>query len=207
MRLVESFMLVWLIAGLGLVSHQAHFHWFDWLETKILTPIASFSASSQVPPTQSAALAPVPSATISLETSNSSSEISQSALILPFKREANAIQLRGTINNVAKPVSFVLDTGATYTSISKQTAKALGINLAGAPTVRVTTSNGAVDVPRIRLKQIQIQGLTIRNVEATVMDLGESTSISGLLGLSFINRFRLMLDPVRGQLILDPIAT
>ena len=101
-------------------------------------------------------------------------------------------------------MTFVVDTGATYTAISEDTALALGYDLANSPKINVTTANGRTQFPKIMLKEINLNGYRVQNVEATVMPLPKNAPFSGLLGLSFIRHHKMTIDPVHGTLVLEP---
>jgi aspartyl protease family protein len=82
--------------------------------------------------------------------------------------------------------TFLVDTGASYTVITPQTAQALGVDLNDdLPSVPVTTANGTVHAPLVTLKQISLGGMQVQNVQAVVADLGDAPQLSGLLGMSF----------------------
>jgi clan AA aspartic protease (TIGR02281 family) len=82
--------------------------------------------------------------------------------------------------------TFLIDTGASYTVITPKMAEALGIKIASdSPTVPVTTANGILHAPVVRLKHVSLGGLQVDNVDAVVTELGDSPQLSGLLGMSF----------------------
>ncbi|ANQ85345.1 hypothetical protein dqs_2314 [Azoarcus olearius] len=79
----------------------------------------------------------------------------------------------------------IVDTGATYVSLSTDAAKRAGINYrAGAPGV-TTTANGQVRVWNVRLDTVQVGDLVLHGVDAVVLD---SSLPVVLLGMSFLNR-------------------
>ncbi len=116
----------------------------------------------------------------------------------------NALMVEATLNDTVNG-KFIVDTGATYTSISKEMAAQLGSNLTQIGTVRITTANGRIDVPKVLIKTINLNGLEAHNVEATVIDVRRDSSFGGLLGLSFIRQFKLTIDPTQGQLVFHSI--
>lgn len=91
-----------------------------------------------------------------------------------------------TVINRKFMATFLVDTGASYTVITPQTAEALGIDLTDdLPSVPVTTANGTVHAPLVTLKQVSLGGMQVHNVQAVVANLGDSPQLSGLLGMSF----------------------
>jgi aspartyl protease family protein len=88
--------------------------------------------------------------------------------------------------------TFLIDTGASYTVITPQMAESLGVKpMADSPTVPVTTANGILYAPVVRLKHVCLGGLQVDNVDAVVTDLGDTPQISGLLGMSFFHGMEL----------------
>jgi clan AA aspartic protease (TIGR02281 family) len=82
--------------------------------------------------------------------------------------------------------TFLIDTGASYTVITPKMAASLGITIAAdSPTVPVTTANGILHAPVVRLNHVSLGGLQVDNVDAVVTELGDSPQLSGLLGMSF----------------------
>jgi clan AA aspartic protease (TIGR02281 family) len=92
------------------------------------------------------------------------------------------------IINKKHMATFLIDTGASYTVITPQMARQLGLHLTDENTsVPVTTANGTVNAPLVTLKQLSLGGLRVDNVEAVVADLGDAPQLSGLLGMSFFH--------------------
>ncbi len=90
--------------------------------------------------------------------------------------------------NQRHTATFLVDTGASYTVITPQMARQLGISInRDTTTVPVTTANGTVNAPLVTIKQMMLGGMRVDNVEAVVTDLGDSPQISGLLGMSFFH--------------------
>jgi clan AA aspartic protease (TIGR02281 family) len=123
---------------------------------------------------------------------------------VPMSIKPKALFIQVKINDKATG-HFILDTGATYTTISRRMARQLGLDLERSEKIAITTANGELDVPKVRLSSVAVNGIEASNVEATVMDFGEGNSFAGLLGLSFIQHFKLTLDPKNGQMIFEPI--
>ena len=101
---------------------------------------------------------------------------------------------------------FAVDTGATYTVISPEIAQALYLNVrSNAPQVTLQTANGRIQVPLVNLESVAVGELETPNVTAAVQDIDESSQISGLLGLNFLNRFQMTVDAANYQLTLKSV--
>ncbi|MEW5819459.1 MAG: TIGR02281 family clan AA aspartic protease [Cyanobacteriota bacterium] len=128
---------------------------------------------------------------------------SSKKVVIPINQNKNAIIVPKVLINNDLYVNFLLDTGATYTSISKATALKLGFDLDSSPKVTLKTANGIIKVPKIILKTININGLIANNVEVTVHDLPAATNVTGLLGLSFLDKFTVTIDKKNNRIIID----
>lgn len=97
------------------------------------------------------------------------------------------------------PLPFMVDTGATFVVVSRETAADLGVRPANHEfTVKVQTANGIIQSAPVSLRQFQVGNFTLRDVEALVTD----TPLGGpLLGLSFLSRLE-SYEVQRDRLVL-----
>ncbi len=108
---------------------------------------------------------------------------------IPITPGASILRVKAQIESREQGL-FVVDTGASYVSLSLAFAKRLGLDLRNAPTVLIQSANGKQTGYVVTLQQIDVQGVKAARVPAVVVeDLGED--IDGLLGLSFLLRFDL----------------
>ncbi|WP_373531454.1 TIGR02281 family clan AA aspartic protease [Vampirovibrio sp.] len=129
-------------------------------------------------------------------------DVSESVAV-PLKNSRNALMVDAVLTQARRSTegTFIIDTGATYTSISQQMAEHLGLDLRQCEKVLITTANGQIEVPKILIETLKVNGLEAHNVEATVIPVRQGSSFSGLLGLSFIRQFVVTIDPQAGHLI------
>ncbi|WP_419907702.1 TIGR02281 family clan AA aspartic protease [Hoeflea sp.] len=94
---------------------------------------------------------------------------------------------RGDFRINGRPVTGLIDTGATAVAINRTTARNVGVFLSPAMfKYRVMTANGAVKAARVELGTVELKSIRVRNVEAYVLD---DDSLAGtLIGMSFLNR-------------------
>ncbi|WP_255873731.1 retropepsin-like aspartic protease family protein [Microbulbifer elongatus] len=83
-------------------------------------------------------------------------------------------------------VDVMVDTGATSIAFNYPTAKSLGLDLARARPMTVSTASGVEKAYRLNLASVTIGGITVHNVDATV--LGSDFPRVTLLGNSFLSR-------------------
>jgi len=121
-----------------------------------------------------------------------------------FERRGPSVLVPGKVNG--QPVGyFILDTGASFTSVSRLVADRLGIS-SGGSAVTLTTASGTIQAPLALLDEVEIGGAVARHVAAVIHDLPNvPPNVVGLLGLSFLERFRVNLDLTSGVLILESV--
>lgn len=99
---------------------------------------------------------------------------------------------KGYINNHV--VDFLIDTGATFVSLSENDAKRLGIRNYRNPNnlIIMRTANGESPAYRFTLSSVKLGSLTAHDVQAVIG--GDQGDII-LLGNSFLNHFDLKMTP------------
>jgi aspartyl protease family protein len=91
----------------------------------------------------------------------------------------------GTVNG--RPMRFIIDTGATLTTLSRADARRIGLDYRGGTPTRTSTANGVVNGWRVSLASVSVGDTTVRGVDAMVID-NDSLPVA-LLGMSFLGRF------------------
>ena len=96
---------------------------------------------------------------------------------------------------------FVVDTGASFTLISWQTAEDLGIAMDENTLLMPATGvSGFILTPMVNLKSVRVGKTVSQDVETLVHDMPAGQD--GLLGNSFFNEFKVVLDPSSGKMTL-----
>ena len=122
---------------------------------------------------------------------------------VPIQKRGQIVIVAATLNEKTKG-NFVVDTGASYTIISRATAQSLQIDLDGKhPTASLQTANGVIETPLVALDSVEVGGLQIKGITAAVHDVFPDSSISGLLGLNFLTNFRMDIDTKSSVLVLE----
>lgn len=91
-------------------------------------------------------------------------------------------------------VRMLLDTGAKYTIITPEVAQRLTLDLDNARSVPVTTATQLQSARLVKLEQMDVYGLVIKDVESAIMNLPNTLGVDGLLGISFLQHCRMILD-------------
>lgn len=85
--------------------------------------------------------------------------------------------------------TFVVDTGSSYVTISKQLANILKIKPdKSAPYEVVVTASGTEFLQKVTLESLTVNNVRIENVPAVIKDFENDPMLSGLLGMSFLGR-------------------
>jgi len=122
---------------------------------------------------------------------------------IKFQRRGDLMVVKATLNGKL-PVNFVVDTGASYTTISQATAKHLQINLENSPVViPLQTANGVIEAPLVSVGSLELGGLGLKDLKVAVHDVFSDPGIAGLLGLNFLSEFRVEIDNKNGVLYLE----
>jgi hypothetical protein len=117
-----------------------------------------------------------------------------------LERDAYAV-IGQVFLNGAGPFRFIIDTGAESTTISAKLATKLSLR----PTYRVEVDsvNGTKFTPAAIVTCVNAGNMTAYNVEVLWHDFTVE-GIDGILGQSFLGRFRLLLDYEKEQVIFEP---
>jgi clan AA aspartic protease (TIGR02281 family) len=96
---------------------------------------------------------------------------------------------------------FVVDTGASFTVISREAARELGVTIdENTPFVPIATASSVILNPLVTLRSIRVGKAEVENVDVLVHDLPSRSA--GLLGNSFLSKFKVVLDSVDGKMTL-----
>ncbi len=99
---------------------------------------------------------------------------------------------------------FVVDSGASFTLINRETAKELGLTIdENTPFLPVATVSSIILAPLVTLKSLRAGNVEAENVDALVYTMASDKD--GLLGNTFLNRFKVVLDSANAKMTLFPM--
>ena len=99
---------------------------------------------------------------------------------------------------------FIVDTGASFTNISWTVARDLGITIdENTPFLPVLTASDLVLKPLVTVRSVSAGEAEVENVDVLIANFPGDTE--GLLGNSFLYKFRVVLDPINGKMTLFPL--
>jgi aspartyl protease family protein len=118
-----------------------------------------------------------------------------SRIVLPADSRGH-FMTQGAING--RPVTFMLDTGATSIALSAADAQRIGLDYSKAQRVQMNTANGVASGYKLRLQSVRVGDVEVYDIDAIV---SPQPMPFVLLGNSFINRFSMRRDA--DQMVLE----
>jgi aspartyl protease family protein len=97
---------------------------------------------------------------------------------------------------------FIIDTGASYVGLTETFVKTIGLDTSAWQPITLSTPAGPKKSKLGTVRTLEIQGSKAGHVGAVVID--DVPGVQGLLGVSFLSRFVVTLDPGKGILELKP---
>jgi clan AA aspartic protease (TIGR02281 family) len=109
--------------------------------------------------------------------------------------QKNVVRLPVTVNGVRG--TFIMDTGATFVTMHAAFAQRANVQIDQDSSIQMHSANGVVEGKRGRAASIQLRSLQAKDVVVVVQPGGQTTygqGIDGLLGMSFLSRFKVSID-------------
>ncbi|WP_298397192.1 TIGR02281 family clan AA aspartic protease [Sphingobium sp.] len=107
--------------------------------------------------------------------------------------------VEGMINGT--PARFLIDSGATFTALSANTARATGLNYeVGAPAVIMSTANGQVEARRSNIATLSIGPIRISDLPVVVSPAFGEVNVIGMNTLSRLKSWGVQ----NGEMVLTP---
>lgn len=98
-------------------------------------------------------------------------------------------------------INFMVDTGASLVALNERSAARFGLRPSrGDYNATVSTANGTVRAARTRIAMIELDGVTVRDVDAMV--LPDEALSENLLGLSFLSKLK-RFEYANGRMVLE----
>ena len=118
-----------------------------------------------------------------------------SRIVLPADSRGH-FMTQGAING--RPVTFILDTGATSIALSADDAQRIGLDYSKGQRIQMSTANGVSSGYKLRLQSVRVGDVEVYDIDAIV---SPQPMPFVLLGNSFINRFSMRRDA--DQMVLE----
>jgi clan AA aspartic protease (TIGR02281 family) len=100
----------------------------------------------------------------------------------------------------------LVDTGAGITILSRELAKALGLDEERGTSITLKTMAMDIQAQLARVQSIQVGGVGRHNFRVAVTDLpfGEKGRFDGILGMDFLNNYKIQIDNETQRIMLTP---
>ena len=119
-----------------------------------------------------------------------------------------------TMVNGKGPFSFIVDTGASHSVISNQTAAKLGILLEEAGCCEATRgrsaqgANGAVAARTTTVDSLKVGDVESRNIEVAIVDLTNLSrtlqqTLDGIIGKNFMQNYKVIIDYPKQEIYFE----
>jgi len=114
-----------------------------------------------------------------------------------------------TIVNGKGPFNFVVDTGASHTVISNQTAEKLGLNQNSLGCCEsagrsAQGAGGPVAARTATVESVRVEDVEVKNLEVALIDLTSlSKNWDGIIGYTFMKNYRVVIDYPRQQISFE----
>jgi aspartyl protease family protein len=117
---------------------------------------------------------------------------------VPLARDGH-YWLRATVNGA--PVNFLVDTGATLTAVSSETAERIGLEPRGAGIpVRMQTANGSVAAQLTTIDELKFGNVAARGIDASI---APGLGPTNVIGMNVLSRLA-SVQFANGTMILVP---
>jgi clan AA aspartic protease (TIGR02281 family) len=111
---------------------------------------------------------------------------------VPIRRAGSIMLVDVVLDNFLQS-QLLVDTGATFTVISKTLARRLALNLDNAAVIPLQSVSGVFLAPLTKVKSITVGEAIAHDVEVVVHDIAQD-STGGLLGMSFLDNFQVTIN-------------
>lgn len=125
-----------------------------------------------------------------------------SFVMIPLEQVGDSFMVNVTINH-KKRAKLIVDSGAEVCVISSGLAEGLGLNLDNATQVSFQSATGYGTALQTTLDTIAMSHARQDNIPVDVCDLPDTQLADGLLGMSFLKRYKFSLDAKHALLQLQ----
>jgi clan AA aspartic protease (TIGR02281 family) len=124
-------------------------------------------------------------------------------IVINFAPGSRVIPVSAILNRYTDQ-NFIVDTGASMVTIPRATAEYLDLAVDDRnPMRKVVTAGGVRYAPEVTLSSVTIGGWEVNDVKALVLDIPDQPDL-GLLGLNYLQNFRMDMNTEAGVLLLEP---
>lgn len=126
-----------------------------------------------------------------------SAEEKPGPIVLNYKGDGRSLRVDAEIDGpeIGQRFSMILDTGATFSTLSKEALSNVGIAIEpDAPWVELQTAGGRIEAPLVLVDAVWLGDVRVGWITVAVCEACSSPPVMGLLGLNVLQRFRVAID-------------
>jgi predicted aspartyl protease len=97
---------------------------------------------------------------------------------------------------------LLADTGAAFTVISRRAADEMNLDITPVRQMQIVSAHRLAHVPIIHIDAFQAGSQKVKNMEAMVLPLPPELRTDGLLGINFLEKFRVTFEFDQAMLVL-----
>jgi aspartyl protease family protein len=120
------------------------------------------------------------------------------------RRSSGVSTTRAEINGVEG--NFIVDTGASFVTLSRSFAARVKPRMLSTEAVEMQTANGTSSAALATVDSVKLAGLYASSVPAIVASKSLGEGVDGLLGMSFLSRFTVVIQEREIQLKAKPLG-
>lgn len=101
-------------------------------------------------------------------------------------------------------LDFTVDTGASFCALRKDLAPRLALKFDPNRTIRIATASRQPPVfaPLTEVTTFRVGGMVVQNLPIILLDLPDELGVAGLVGMNFLRKFRMGIEPDTATLVL-----
>jgi clan AA aspartic protease (TIGR02281 family) len=103
---------------------------------------------------------------------------------------------------------FLVDTGATFTVITQKLAQEMGLDrVSSLRKISVASAHQVARVPLVPIDSLQVGDKVVSPLEVLIMSLPVNLQVDGLLGVNFLEKFRVTFEFEQSILVLRKLPS
>lgn len=119
---------------------------------------------------------------------------------VPLLSSGSAYYVTAKLNGLSQSFRFMLDTGASFSAVSNDVARLLGIAVSdNSAVLSLNTANGIIHAPLRKLKSLGLNGAVVKDVDVVIIEMND---FDGLIGLSYLSHFDIDINQSENKLML-----
>lgn len=120
---------------------------------------------------------------------------------VPIQMAGRSVIVPVTLNGTLS-AALLLDTGASMTMISHRVANSLSLLTSRSGVL--AGIGGTIRAKIARIDSVKVGAAEVTDLSVSIHDLSRNPTIDGLLGMDFLGRFQVSVDPAKQLLVLVP---